>query len=47
MQHRLTRIAGKLWPDLDRPEEAERKHLLRELVGTIYGTLLAVMGLGG
>jgi serine phosphatase RsbU (regulator of sigma subunit) len=46
MEHRLTRIAGKLWPDLDMLEEAERKHMLRELVGIIYGTLLAMLGLG-
>src|SRR5262245_43095370 len=45
-ERRLTRIAGKLWPDLDRLEEAERKHILRELVGIIYGTLLAAVGLG-
>src|SRR5262245_15620410 len=46
IEHRLTRIAGKFWPDLDMLEEVERKHLLRELVGIIYGTLLAVLGLG-
>src|SRR5256885_12846345 len=45
-EQRLLRIAGKLWPDLDVLDEPERKHILRELVGIIYGTLLAVLGLG-
>ena len=45
-EQRLLRIAGKLWPDLDVLDEPERKHILRELVGIIYGTLLAVLGIG-
>jgi len=45
-EQRLLRIAGKLWPDLDALDESERKLLFRELVGIIYGTLLAVLGLG-
>jgi serine phosphatase RsbU (regulator of sigma subunit) len=43
-EQRLLRIAVKLWPDLDLLDEPERKHILRELVGIIYGTLLAVLG---
>jgi serine phosphatase RsbU (regulator of sigma subunit) len=45
-EQRLLRIAGKLWPDLDVLDEPERKHIFRELVGIIYGTLLAMLGLG-
>ena len=45
-EQRLLLIAGKLWPDLDVLDEPERKHIVRELVGIIYGTLLAVLGLG-
>src|SRR6266545_5514543 len=45
-EQRLLRIAGKLWPDLDVLDEPERKYILRELVGIIYGTLLSVLGLG-
>jgi serine phosphatase RsbU (regulator of sigma subunit) len=46
MEQRLLRIAGKLWPDLDVLDTPERKHIARELVGIIYGTLLAMLGLG-
>src|SRR5689334_2292588 len=46
MEQRLLRIAGKLWPDLDVLDAPERKHIERELVGIIYGTLLAMLGLG-
>src|SRR5262245_34300910 len=46
MEQRLLRIAGKLWPDLDTLDAPERKHIVRELVGIIYGTLLAIVGLG-
>ncbi len=45
-EQRLLRIAGKLWPDLYVLDEPERKHILRELVGIIYGTLLSVLGVG-
>jgi serine phosphatase RsbU (regulator of sigma subunit) len=41
----LTQIAGKLWPDLDQLDEAERNRIMREIVGTIYGTILAAIGL--
>ena len=40
-EQRLLRIAGKLWPDLDVLEAPERKRIFGELVGIIYGTLLA------
>src|SRR6266508_4861300 len=43
-EQRLLRIVGKLWPDLDVLDEPERSHILRELIGIIYGTLLAVLG---
>jgi serine phosphatase RsbU (regulator of sigma subunit) len=46
MEQYLTQIAGKLWPGLNELDEAERRHIARELVGIIYGTLLAVIGLG-
>jgi serine phosphatase RsbU (regulator of sigma subunit) len=46
MEQYLTQIAGKLWPDLDLLDEDERKNVLRELVGIVYGTLLAALGLG-
>jgi serine phosphatase RsbU (regulator of sigma subunit) len=45
MEQYLTHIAGKLWPGLATLEEGERKRLVRELVGVIYGTLLAAVGL--
>jgi serine phosphatase RsbU (regulator of sigma subunit) len=45
MEQRLLRIAGKLWPDLDVLDAPEREHMVRELVGIIYGTLLAMLGL--
>jgi serine phosphatase RsbU (regulator of sigma subunit) len=44
-QHYLTRIATKLRPDLDLLDETERKRIASELVGIIYGALLAVVGL--
>src|SRR5215216_3675537 len=44
-EQRLLRIAGKLWPDLDVLDAPERKRILGELVGIIYGTLLAVLGI--
>ena len=46
MEYYLTQIAGKLWPDLDTLDEVERKRVAKELVGIIYGSLLAVVGLG-
>src|SRR5215212_4251116 len=46
MEQRLLRIAGKLWTDLDLLDAPERKDILRELAGIIYGTLLAMLGLG-
>src|SRR5215212_12236651 len=46
MEQRLLRIAGKLWTDLDLLDAPERKDIARELVGIIYGTLLAMLGLG-
>src|SRR5687768_3733229 len=46
MEQRLLRIAGKLWPDLDLLDQPEREHIVRELIGIIYGALLAVLGLG-
>src|SRR5215211_6139244 len=46
MEQRLLRIAGKLWTDLDLLDAPERKHIVSELVGIIYGTLLAIVGLG-
>ncbi|HJZ48211.1 MAG TPA: PP2C family protein-serine/threonine phosphatase [Roseiflexaceae bacterium] len=45
-EHRLTRIAGKLWPALDTLDEPERGQVLRELIGIIYGSILAMFGLG-
>ncbi len=45
VEQRLLHIAGKLWPDLDLLDAPERKHILRELIGIIYGTLLAMLGL--
>jgi serine phosphatase RsbU (regulator of sigma subunit) len=44
-EQRLLRIAGKLWPDLEVLDAPERKRLFGELVGIIYGTLLAVLGI--
>jgi serine phosphatase RsbU (regulator of sigma subunit) len=46
IEQRLLRIAGKLWHDLDVLDAPERKHMVSELVGIIYGTLLALLGLG-
>src|SRR5215212_8779785 len=46
MEQRLLRIAGKLWTDLDLLDAPERKDIVRELVGIIYGALLAMLGLG-
>jgi serine phosphatase RsbU (regulator of sigma subunit) len=43
-QH-LTRIATKLWPDLVQLDEPERKRIANELVGIVYGALLAMIGL--
>jgi len=43
-EQRLLRITGKLWPAFDTLDELERRHILRELIGIIYGTLLAVLG---
>ena len=44
-QQYLTRIAGKLWPAFDTLEESERRHFLSELIGIIYGAILAAIGL--
>jgi serine phosphatase RsbU (regulator of sigma subunit) len=44
-EQRLFRIVGKLWPELDVLDVPERKRLFGELVGIIYGTLLAVLGI--
>jgi serine phosphatase RsbU (regulator of sigma subunit) len=44
-EQRLLRIAGKLWPDLDLLDAPERQRLFGELVGIIYGMLLAVLGI--
>src|SRR5689334_4720607 len=44
-EQRLLRIAIKLWPDLAAQDASERKRLLGELVGIIYGMLLAVLGI--
>jgi serine phosphatase RsbU (regulator of sigma subunit) len=44
-EQRLLRIVGKLWPELDVLDVPERKRLFAELVGIIYGTLLAVLGI--
>ncbi|HET9223233.1 MAG TPA: PP2C family protein-serine/threonine phosphatase [Roseiflexaceae bacterium] len=44
-EHYLTQIAGKLWPGLDQLDEAERNRIVREMVGSIYGTILAAIGL--
>jgi serine phosphatase RsbU (regulator of sigma subunit) len=43
-EQRLLQIVGKIWPDLDLLDEPERKRIVRELVGILYGTLLAVLG---
>jgi serine phosphatase RsbU (regulator of sigma subunit) len=43
-EQRLLRITGKLWPAFDTLDELERRQILRELIGIIYGTLLAVLG---
>src|SRR6188474_2835954 len=45
-EQRLLQIATKLWPDLDLLDAPERKRLFGELVGIIYGALLAVLGMG-
>ena len=46
MEQYLNRIARKLWDNLDPFDESERKRRLGDLVGMLYGTLLAVVGLG-
>jgi serine phosphatase RsbU (regulator of sigma subunit) len=45
VEHRLTQIAGKLWPAFETLDEAERRRFLRELVGIAYGGILAAIGL--
>jgi len=44
-EHRLLRLAGKLWPQLNSLDEHERQGFLSELIGILYGAVLAAIGL--